>query len=307
MIQIGMVGVSPGNGHPYSFSSIINGYDPDGLAHAGWDVIYNYVRERDRSEVGFDDAAVTHVWTQDPDETKRLQAACMIPHSVDSVGDFVSAGVDAVIIARDDPETHASMAMPLLEAGLSVFVDKPLTLDAAELDGFRPYLERGKLMSCSGLRYARELDGPRANLDRYGTLRLIRGAVINGWDKYAIHLLEAVSEMLPGRVATVTPLPSHHASVALTWTSGVLFQLDALGAVPKTFQVDIFGSDARSTHEIADNFSAFRRTLYRFLTMVRTGESPIDPEETTHILDVIRAGKHALETGESVPIGSVAA
>jgi len=307
MLKIGIAGVSPGNGHPYSFSSIINGYDPEGLARSGWDVIYDYVRERDPSEVGFDDATVTHVWTQEPDETKRLQAACKIPHTVDSVSDFISAGVDAVIIARDDPETHADMAMPLLEAGLSVFVDKPLTLDAAELDGFRPYLNAGKLMSCSGLRFARELDGPRANIDRYGTLRLIRGAVINGWDKYAIHLLEAVSEILPGRVDTVTPIPSDHASVALTWTTGVLFQLDALGPVPKTFQVDIFGSHARSTHEIADNFSAFRRTLYRFLNMVRTGEPPIDPEETIHIIDVIRAGRHALDTGESVSLGSVAA
>ena len=46
-----MVGVSSGNGHPFSFSAIINGYDPEGLANAGWDVIYDYVRRRDLSEV----------------------------------------------------------------------------------------------------------------------------------------------------------------------------------------------------------------------------------------------------------------
>ncbi len=70
--------------------------------------------------------------------------------------------VDAVIIARDDHETHLELARPFLEAGLPVFVDKPLSLDLEALRFFRPYLEAGKLMSCSGMRYARELDELRA-------------------------------------------------------------------------------------------------------------------------------------------------
>lgn len=306
MIRIGMVGTSPANGHPYSFSSILNGYDPGGLSRAGWEVIYDYVRERDISEVGFEGATVTHVWTQDLEETIRLQAACNIPHAVESVQDFVSAGVDAVIIARDDAESHAEMALPLLDAGLAVFVDKPLTLDPEELARFQPYLESGRLMTGSGLRFARELDGPRANLERYGTLRLVRGAVINSWEKYGIHLLEAVSEIVPGRFETVTPLAAPHESVALTMSCGTLFQLDALGPGPKTFQLDFFGSDHRSTHEIEDNFSAFRRLLWRFLKMIRSGEPPIDPAETMHILRVVWAGRRALATDTAVSVADVA-
>ena len=41
--------------------------------------------------------------------------------------------VDAVIIARDDYETHFPMSQPFLEAGLPVFVDKPLSLEISEL------------------------------------------------------------------------------------------------------------------------------------------------------------------------------
>ena len=73
---------------------------------------------------------------------------------------------------------HFQMARPFLEAGLPVFVDKPLSLEVSELRAFKPYLERGQLMSCAGMRYARELDEPRADLAAYGRLKLIRGAIV---------------------------------------------------------------------------------------------------------------------------------
>jgi len=301
MTNIGMVGVSEGNGHPFSFSAIVNGYDDEGLRQSGWRGIYDYVRKRHPSEFGFDDVRVSHVWTQDPEQTRRLQAACNIPHAVEDWCDLDGV-VDAVILARDDYERHAEMALPLLKAGMPVFVDKPLSLSPEDLRRFWPYLEEGKLMSCSGLRYARELDEPRANIDAYGSLRCVRGAVVLGWEKYGIHLLEAVSTVLPSVPVSVAPVPADHASVAITMSDGTLFQLDALGAVPKTFQVDIWGTDRRSTHEIIDNFTAFRRTLWHFVEMVRTGTPPIDPDETLRLMQVLRAGRRALRDGQAVSL-----
>ena len=52
MKSIGIIGVSEGNGHPFSYSSIINGYSPEGLAASGWPGIYEYVRRRHASEFG---------------------------------------------------------------------------------------------------------------------------------------------------------------------------------------------------------------------------------------------------------------
>ena len=36
MIKIGIIGTSEGNGHPYSFSAIINGYDDKNMSMSGW-------------------------------------------------------------------------------------------------------------------------------------------------------------------------------------------------------------------------------------------------------------------------------
>ncbi len=304
MLDVGMVGVSPGNGHPFSFSAIVNGYDAAGLRQSGWDVIYDYVRERPPSEFGFDGVRVSHVWTQSAEQTRRLQTACKIPHTVDALHDLTAA-VDAVILARDDYRRHAEMALPFLEAGLPVFVDKPLSLDAVELRQFRPYLENAQLMSCSGLRFARELDTVRATLDTYGTLRCIRGAVVLEWEKYGIHLLDAVSNVVPSTPVAVAPVPAEHASVAITMSDGTLFQVDALGEVPLTFQVDFWGTEKRSTHEITDNFSAFRRTLWHFFEMIRTGTPPIDPADTLRVLHTIRAGRRALAGERAVALDEV--
>ena len=151
MKSVGIIGVSEGNGHPFSYSSIINGYSPEGLAASGWPGINEYVRRRHASEFGIFDWSVTHAWTQDPITTQKLCAAARIPNCVQDYRDFLGK-VDAIIVARDDYETHLEISESFLHAGVPVFVDKPLSLEPSELKFFRKYLESGQLMSCSGMR-----------------------------------------------------------------------------------------------------------------------------------------------------------
>ena len=188
--------MSEGNGHPFSFSAIVNGYSEPDLAASGWPMIHDYVRRRDRSEFGIDGLRVTHAWTQDDRTTELLCRACLIEHAVSEPGEMIGR-VDAVIIARDDYESHCAMAVPFLEAGLSVFVDKPLALDAHELKSLIPYLESGRLMSCSAMRYALELDGVRAGLKEYGDMKLVRGAIVSSWEKYCLLYTSDAADDLP--------------------------------------------------------------------------------------------------------------
>ncbi len=300
-IPTAVLGLTEGNGHPFSFAAIINGHDPAGLAASGWPGIHDYVRRRDGSEFGLPPLRVTHAWTQDPDATARLCAACRIPHAV-ADRDALRDQVAAVIIARDDHERHWEFAAPFLEAGLPVFLDKPLSLDVAELRRFLPYLERGKLMSGSGLRFAKELDEPRAELADYGRLALVRGSVVLDWERYGVHMVEAILGLLPSRPVAVSAHRCGHASVAIEMDDDTLVLVDALGAVPKTFRVDLFGAARNSTHEIADNFSMFRRLLWHFARMVETGEPPIPPQRTLDVMRVLIAGRLARQDHRRVRI-----
>lgn len=296
---LGIIGLSEGNGHPFSFGSIINGYSPEGLAVSGWTGIYEYVRRRHPSEFGFNGWSITHAWTQDPDATKRLCAACRIPNAATDYSDFLNA-VDGVIIARDDHEIHFQMAQPFLEAGLPVFVDKPLSLNLDELRAFKPYLEKGQLMSCSGMRYARELDEPRADLAAFGQLKLIRGAIVLSWEKYGVHLLDAIFGLTPARPVSVRMTRAEHASAIVRLDNGLLVQIDALGDCSRTFRVELFGSQKVATFDITDNFSMFRRTLWEFVESIRTGKPAIPAERTLEIMKVLIAGRMAATADREV-------
>jgi Oxidoreductase family, NAD-binding Rossmann fold len=302
--SIGIIGLSEGNGHPFSYGSIINGYSPEGLAASGWPGIYEYVRRRHASEFGLADWVVTHAWTQDPESTKKLCAACRIPNGVNDYREFLGK-VDAVIIARDDHEIHFQMARPFLEAGLPLFIDKPLSLEVSELRAFRPYLEQGQLMSCSGMRYCRELDEPRADLAAYGGLKLIRGAIVLSWEKYGVHLLEAILAITPAHPVSVRMLPVDHASAVVLLDDGVLIQIDALGECARTFRVELFGTHRNAAFDLTDNFSMFRRMLWEFTESIRTGRPAIPPERTLEIMRVLIAGQVARNENREVLLNEI--
>ena len=303
--RVGTIGLSEGNGHPFSFSAIINGFDDEGFAEAGWPVIHRYLQAQPPENFGFDGFRVTHAWTQDAALTAKLCRACRIEHAAATVEEM-AAEVDAVLIARDDWETHYGLARPFLEAGKYVFVDKPLTLDAKELDRLTPYLESGRLMSTSGLRYARELDPLRDGglQEQLGRLKLIQGAVLNGLDKYGIHLIEAVAQLGNGseRPQAITRLKAEHESFVLEYACGTQFTLNCLGAVGKTFHLSFFGEKGHAHFDLHDNFTAFRRTVGSFFEMIRSGRPSIAPSETLRVMDLIMRGRR-LKPGQTAEIG----
>jgi hypothetical protein len=149
-------GLSEGNGHPFSFSAIVNGYDDAGMADSGWPGIHAYLRQRDASEFGGLGMRVTHAWTQDPAIDRGSVPRLPHPHAVERPEAMIGRGRRGAPRPRRPRPPGAGAPLP--RGGPAVFVDKPLTLDLASWRAFRPYLASGQLMSCSGMRFARELD-----------------------------------------------------------------------------------------------------------------------------------------------------
>ena len=44
--KVGIIGFSEANGHPYSFSSIINGYNEKNYQKSNWKLILNYLKKQ---------------------------------------------------------------------------------------------------------------------------------------------------------------------------------------------------------------------------------------------------------------------
>ncbi|MFK8030319.1 MAG: Gfo/Idh/MocA family protein [Gammaproteobacteria bacterium] len=305
VIKLGMIGINDGNGHPFSFSAIINGYDDEGMKHSGWDVIYDYLQLRDASEIGFEGVEVTHAWTQDPEQTHILAKASKIPNVVEDPVDMLSE-VDGVIIARDDYETHYPLAKVFLENDKFVFIDKPLSLDIEELRFFRPYLQDGKLMSCAGARYAQELDEIRETIDTFGDMKLIRGTVVNGMEKYGIHMLDGIFGVTGFQVESVSCVEAKHISMRIKNTDNSLIYIDALGETCKTLQFDFWSDKKRFHAETNDNFTMFRRLLIDFVAMIRTGKPIVDPDLVINSMKVLIAANISRKENREIRIDDIA-
>lgn len=293
MIKIGIIGFSPANGHPYSFSSIINGFNREAFLKTEWLGILNYLEKRESNEIAALDARVTHVWTQDPKLSKEIANCSYVDNIVEDFQAMIGK-VDAVIIARDDYKTHKEFAQPFLEAGIPVFIDKPLTLSRQELKWFKPYYEQGLVMSCSGLRFCKELDSTRETLQEFGEVRLIRTAIINGWEKYGIHMLDATLGIWDKDVTHLRYIRNNsYDTFFLDFIDGLTVQIDTLGSDVVTFSYEVFATNRCEKVEIRDNFSSFKRTLELFVNQVKTKQPSIPWESLNRSISILIAGSEA--------------
>ena len=106
--------------------------------------------------------------------------------------------VDAAIIPTDVGGELVERARPLIEAGLPVFVDKPMVDAADDLAAFHRWLEGGAaILSTSCMRYAGAFRGLRDRLDEVGEARLIVATMMKSWERYGIHAVEAEYGLLP--------------------------------------------------------------------------------------------------------------
>jgi hypothetical protein len=119
-IRLAMLGMVDGNGHPYSWSAIFNGYDRAAMAHCPFAGIPAYLDKEPPESFGIAGARVTHVWTDDPKDAPHVAKCSLIPHVAARAEDVIGE-VDAVVVATDKGHEHVARCRPFVEAGLPVF------------------------------------------------------------------------------------------------------------------------------------------------------------------------------------------
>ena len=305
MTTLGVIGLSEGNGHPYSWSAIINGdYDARVMADCGFPVIPQYLAAN-RDTLGIPGARVTHVWTQDAKISRGIAAASKIEHVADRLEDLIGA-VDAVLLSRDDPETHVQFARPFLDAGVPLFIDKPLAFNDADLDYFVRQHEAGKFfMSCSSMRYASEHAPAKADFPSLGPIELVTAVGKKDWPKYGVHMLEAAFALLgdPMPVAVRNSGRPHRDIVTVEFESGVQASVHLFYDIAPTFQASIFGRNAWRQVEYKNWYAMFRANIVAFVESVRSGQPAIPFEKTRNIIrTLIAADKSRNQGGTAIQL-----
>jgi predicted dehydrogenase len=299
MIKIGIIGMSPGNAHPSSWSAIINGeFDGDEISALGFPAVAVYL-QANRATLGLPGAKVTHIWAQDEALAKQIAKSAHIETVVKDAKDMIGA-IDALILARDDAENHREMAKPFIDAGIPIFIDKPLCDNSEDLAYFAAEIAKGKfIMSCSSMRYASECMTAKTDLPNLGKVELITAVGKKDWTKYGVHMLEAIFSILddPKPISVINSGKADAAIVTITFEDGLQVVIQLMMEISGTFQFSVFGQQNWKIYEVKNSYAMFRDNIIEFIRSVNEGKPRLEFAKTSQIIKVLIAGQESLKQG----------
>ena len=135
MINIGVIGTSPNNGHIYSYSSIINGFDEEKLKLlCPYKNITNYLI-KNKNKTNFNTAIkVNNIFTQDRLTSKNISSICKIKNIYTNKKQIVEDS-DIIFILKNDIKDNFDLSKQC------IFYNKPFICDKLFALSFNSFLE----------------------------------------------------------------------------------------------------------------------------------------------------------------------
>lgn len=295
IMKLGIIGLSEGNGHPYSWSAICNGYSPEFMKTCEFPVIPKYLGEQDWPSAQINGAYVTHIWTQSIELSKQIARASLIPHVVSEPTEMLNQ-IDALLLARDDAERHFDFAAPFIRAGIPVYIDKPIALSLKAMKSlYQMQRYEGQIYTCSALRYAKELTLTQDDIDCIGPIRHIQAVTPKSWEKYAIHIIEP-SLMMIGAPVDLDSVQHRHLAgsgraVSIRFQNGVTADFSAVGEVAMApLSIRVYGERSWKEFIFTDAFSAFKSALTDFIEGVQTKSCRSSIEFNEQVVSILELG-----------------
>lgn len=301
-IRLAMVGMVDGNGHPYSWSAMFNGYNPDEMKLCPFPAIPTYLDKEPKQTLRIQGAVVTHIWTDDPEDAVKVSRASLIPHVVTRPEDVIGH-VDAVIVATDKGHEHVERCRPFVEAGIPVFVDKPLVDNEPDLHIFADWVNKGKpILSSSSMRYSKEFMPYRISTSNLGHIRFATITTPKSWERYGIHALEGIYPIFgPGFVSVRNVGSEQQNVVHLKHACGADIVIAAHADMYASFgMLQLCGTAGNAFVQNQDTLYQFKTQMQSFIHYLRSGVRPFPFAETIELMKIIIAGIRSREQGGRV-------
>jgi len=293
-LSLGIIGSSKGNGHPYSWSAIFNGYDADAMSECEYPVIPEYLSKQNWPSARIFDANVVSIWTQDYELSKHIAKASCIPHVSLSLNELID-NVDAVLLARDDAENHMYFSKNILLSGKPIYIDKPIALSKANLNEIYQLQQySGQIFTCSALRYSSELSLSHQDKIDLGEITKISAFTPNSWEKYAVHLIEPILNMINPEnkiVGSELVINSFEAkTLNVTWKNGLKTFINTLGRSNVPIKIEIEGLNGTKSLIFKDAFLSFKCALQDYVDGINKNECRSPFEFNSRVVDLIERG-----------------
>ncbi|MDF3128751.1 Gfo/Idh/MocA family oxidoreductase [Kiritimatiellaeota bacterium B1221] len=282
MFKVGCVGID--TSHPGSFLTV--------MREAGLKLKYTEV---------FNDGFRTDA------EVSAFMEKAGIENRCERLEDMAEA-VDIAFIHDCNWDRHLELAAPFIEAGVPVFLDKPVVGNLAACEKLEALVKGGaKILGGSSLRYATEVEALRNLLTENNEQPL---AVLGtcGVDRfnYGIHIVEALHQLMgPGAESVsyigVTQNQNHKIEqYVITWKTGARVTYQLQSGVWQPCHVMVQSDQAVHHREIA--IDQVYLALLRYIESVLAGKcAPTDIEVQTEAIRIMLAGEASRERhGESI-------
>jgi len=284
MYRVGIIGTE--NSHALAFARLLN-------------LPQNGARE-------WEDVKITGICG--PEESNRqIQEKTGVDFIASGPEDFFGK-VDAMMITSRKGSLHAGYAMPFIERGIPLFIDKPFTSDPEEAKTLiREAEKRGvPITGGSGCKYACDVQMLAHTADTWKAEgKLLSGAinfsadrdsVYDGFYFYAPHLTEMGLTVFGYDMKSVRAFESAGGvTVAARYKD-----FDATLHYTKNSAVStgvLFGKDKNAVREI-DISLIYRHEVEHFVQMLRTGKMPLPYDRLIRHVTVIAAILRSLESGK---------
>jgi predicted dehydrogenase len=295
MYRIGIIGTE--NSHAMAFSKIVNLPDPE------------------TGKLRYPDVRIVGVYGPDEESAKRI---------MDEVGvDFIAKNpeefhgkVDAMCITCRKGSLHYKYAIPFVEKGMPVFVDKPFTSDVAEGERLIEAAKKSgaKLLGGSSVKYA----GDAVILKQIVKQITAKGELItaglnfaadpvseyDGFFFYASHLTETALEIFGKDVKSLLTVEKSGSRISiwrypefditLNFTKGTHESSALIFALNGNIYREINGG------RYADSSLAYRQQIECFIHLLRTGEMPVSYEDLVLPVKLISAIEESVKSGKEI-------
>ena len=289
-MNFGVIGMSEGNGHPYSWSAILNGYNTQHMATCPFSAIPDYLGKQKYPDDFITGHEVTHIWTQEDSISNHIAQASKIKAIVKEPQDMIGQ-IDALLLARDDYENHMHFAKDFLKMGIPVYIDKPIAnyqKDAKLLYDLQQF--ETQIFSCSAVRYAQELEPLR---DKIKDIKSINAHTPKYWSTYAMHIIDPIVGLLGSDTIVLKDKKINGEAVIVSIQFGdVAVTLQSAGEAIGTINFVIeYHSGEIEEIIIKNSFYAFRAALNAFIQQIESKKAVIPMQQIMDTVSIIEMGK----------------
>ncbi|MHA4812489.1 Gfo/Idh/MocA family protein [Flavitalea flava] len=214
--------------------------------------------------------------------------------------------VDFVMLETNDGRVHLEQALPVIQAGKPLFIDKPMA--ASLKDAIAIFEAADKhgvpVFSSSSLRYMESAQqivqgkiGKVLGADVYSPAKLEKTHPDLFW--YGIHGVELLYTLMGTGCSSVVRIHTEDTDiVAGTWSDGRIGTVRGTRSGVYDYGGTVYGEKENGK---VGPYDGYRALLVKIIGFFRTGAAPVSPQETLELLAFMEAADTSKKMG-SIPV-----